>query len=175
MGRRIVLVSGAPGAGKTTLARRLAPMLGLPLVSKDVIKEGLWDALAPPPGDLRWSRRLGAAAMELLWSVAADAPSVVLEANFRPHSAYERSKLLSLGGSTVEVYCSCPPSLAAERYARRARDPRHHPAHVLTELDEDLLAEFDGPMRIGTLVEVDTTRPLDAVALAAEVARHLGG
>jgi adenylate kinase family enzyme len=36
--RSIVLVSGAPGAGKTTLAGPLARLLGLPLIAKDDIK-----------------------------------------------------------------------------------------------------------------------------------------
>jgi len=38
-------VGGAPGAGKTTLATALAAALGSPLLPKDVIKEGLMDAL----------------------------------------------------------------------------------------------------------------------------------
>lgn len=82
--RQVVFVSGAPGAGKTTLAVPLAAELGFALVSKDRIKETLHDALGAPPPDLAWSRRLGAAAMELLWALAADAPAVVVEANFRP-------------------------------------------------------------------------------------------
>src|SRR4051812_24933063 len=41
----IVLVSGAPGAGKTTLARPLAAALGFALLSKDHIKETLRDAM----------------------------------------------------------------------------------------------------------------------------------
>ena len=38
-----VVVSGPPGSGKSTLARGLAPELGLPLLSKDRIKEALFD------------------------------------------------------------------------------------------------------------------------------------
>ena len=45
MNRRIVLVSGAPGSGKTTLAHPLAEQLGLPLFAKDTIKEALHDNL----------------------------------------------------------------------------------------------------------------------------------
>lgn len=168
-----MLVSGAPGAGKTTLARQLAPLLGLPLLSKDAIKESLWDSLAPPPGDREWSRRLGAAAMELIWCLAGQAPAAMLEANFRPHSATERAKLLALGAPVVEVYCWCPPAVAAARYARRALDPDHHPAHVTPTLDPTLLAEFDRPMGIGPVVRVDTTEPVDLGRLAARVSEHL--
>ena len=84
-----VLVLGGPGAGKTTLAVPLAAELGFALVSKDRIKETLHDALGAPEPDLAWSRRLGAAAMELLWALAADAPAVVIEANFRPRDPCE--------------------------------------------------------------------------------------
>ena len=51
--------------------------------------------------------------MELLWALAADAPSVVLEANFRPHSDYERGRLAALAPHPVEVYCQCDPHVAA--------------------------------------------------------------
>ena len=37
----LVVISGAPGSGKTALSRRLAPELKLPLISKDTIKEVL--------------------------------------------------------------------------------------------------------------------------------------
>lgn len=84
--RRVVYVSGAPGAGKTSLAVPLAAELGYALVTKDRIKERLHDAFGAPEADLTWSRKLGAAAMELLWALAADFPAVVIEANFRPYS-----------------------------------------------------------------------------------------
>lgn len=41
----IVLVNGAPGSGKTTLASPLGRMLGLPLIAKDTIKEAMADVL----------------------------------------------------------------------------------------------------------------------------------
>jgi predicted kinase len=80
--RRLVYVSGAPGSGKTSLAVPLAAELGYALLTKDRIKETLHDALGAPEPDRAWSRSQGAAAMELLWALAADAPAVVIEANF---------------------------------------------------------------------------------------------
>jgi predicted kinase len=40
------------GAGKTTLARKLAPALELPLIARDDLKESLFETLG-------WSQRLG--------------------------------------------------------------------------------------------------------------------
>ena len=116
MDREIVFVSGAPGSGKTTLAGMLAETLQMNLIGKDLIKETLWDVFDPPSGDLQWSRRLGAASMEVIWTLAAESRRTVLEANFRPHSDYEKAKLSGLSAKLAEVYCSCPPEVARERY-----------------------------------------------------------
>ena len=169
--RRLVLVSGAPGSGKTTLAVPLAAELGFALLRKDRIKETLHDGLGAPVPDLAWSRRLGAAAMELLWALAADAPAVVLEANFRPHSAYERDRIAALAVRPVEVNCVCPPELAARRYTERAATC--HPVHVITSLTPGQLAEYDQPVGIGDLITVDTTAGVDIPAVAGQVLARL--
>ena len=50
--RQMVFVSGAPGAGKTSLAFPLAAEWGFALVCKDKLKETLHDALGAPRPDL---------------------------------------------------------------------------------------------------------------------------
>jgi predicted kinase len=169
--RRLVYVSGAPGSGKTSLAVPLAAELGYALLAKDRIKETLHDALGAPEPDRVWSRRLGAAAMELLWALAADAPAVVIEANFRPYSEYERAKLSGLAARPVEVHCACPPELAIERYNARVT----HPVHVVTVLPAEAIAEYDRPVGIGTLITADTTVPVDVSAIAAAIRDHYSG
>jgi predicted kinase len=185
--RRLVLVSGPPAAGKTTLARPLAAELGFALLAKDRIKEALGlDA------DLAWSRRLGAATMELLWALAADAPAAVLEANFWSDHPLNGERVRALSARTVEVHCSCPIEECVRRYEARATS--RHPVHVLDRelglaasnaaaggatapavpvLAGEPLAETFArsaqPMRLGPVVTVDTTQPVDVAALAASV------
>ncbi len=158
-------MSGAPGSGKSTLAEPLAAELGYALLGKDIIKETLHSVLGPPDLDRARSRELGAASMELLWALAARSPQVLIEANFRPYSEYERNRLSALGGVLVEVHCACPPELAVARYNARPR----HLVHVQTNITPDYLAEFDRPVGIGALVTVDTTAPVDVPAVAVQV------
>ena len=167
MRRRIVLVSGAPAAGKTSVAVPLARLLGLPLFAKDDLKETLIDVLGDRDGDLGWSRQVGGAAMELLWKLAERAPAAVLEANFRPHSAYERERLTRLEARIVEVSCRCPAEVLMRRFHERAKTA--HAAHPARDLTPEWIAEFDRPMGLGDVIEVDTTRPVDIELLAARV------
>lgn len=163
--RRLVYVSGAPGSGKTSLAIPLAAELGYTLLCKDQIKETLHDALGAPDPDLGWSRQLGGAPMELLWTLAAVSPAVLIEANFRPYSDYERAKLSGLAVHPVEVHCSCPPELALHRYNARVT----HPVHVVAALQPEAVAEYDRPVGIGSLITVDTTVAVNVYAVAAAV------
>lgn len=170
---RVVLVSGPPAAGKTTLARPLAERLGYALLTKDDIKETLYVAIDGRPGDVEFSRSIGAAAMELLWALAPHCPAVVLEANFRTKSQDERNHVSALlakpGAHIVEVHCRVPREEASRRFAQRARQERHHPAHALAEMSPQRMMEYEEPFALSPVIEVDTTRPVDIEALAKQI------
>lgn len=169
-GSRIVLVSGPPGAGKTTLARPLAKALGFALLSKDDIKEPLFDAFGPGRRDAGATQRLGAASWEVLWTLAPHIPRLVLEANFHWDSEYECGRIAALGGQIVEVYCRCPPGEVVRRFAARAARPDHHIAHYGGAISEaDVTAQFGRPLGIGTVIEVDTSAPVDTDRLARSI------
>jgi len=169
--RRVVVISGAPGAGKTTLALPLAERLSWPLITKDHIKETLFDSMGGVGDSLEESRRFGAGAMETLWALAARCPQVIIEANFRPRSDYERMRLVGLSGQVVEVHCACPIPEAIRRFRARGM-AGVHPAHPWRLMDDEAFAEFDRPMGVGELITVDTTLPTDIDWIAAEVGRR---
>lgn len=80
----LVLISGAPGSGKTTLARRLGDELHLPVVSRDLIKTGMHvTARSEDPAEIH---RFAAQAFDLFFGVVEQllrgGSSVVAEAAF---------------------------------------------------------------------------------------------
>lgn len=135
----VVLVSGMPAAGKSTLAVLLTERLHVPLVAKDQIKESL-TRVAGMPADRAESMALGARTMGALFELAAAhvqrGIGIVLECNFRPQAM---PALLALGAdaTVVNVQCTVDGDAAIERY--RARALTRHGAHV----EDAVLAEAD--------------------------------
>ena len=79
------MVTGIPGSGKTTLVEAPSTVLGVPVISKDTIKEALGEVLSA--GGDEQSRLLGAASYEILFAIASRVPGrVILESNFGPPS-----------------------------------------------------------------------------------------
>jgi predicted kinase len=175
--RSVLLISGAPASGKSTLARSLAESFGFPLISKDTIKESLFDSLGSrlgaqieSPDEL--SRLLSRAAMEMLWSLAPSCPRVILEANFRPKSEYERGRVSALQGRKLEIYCHCTPAEAARRFRERAATVRQHPAHSMKTMSATLLEEFDRPFGLCPVIDVDTEHPVDPAEVAMRIRQY---
>lgn len=165
----LIVVTGPPAAGKTTVARGLAVRLRLPLIAKDTIKEALFDGLGA--GDLAWSQRLGQATYLAMLglaeeSVAAGA-SLVLEANFIRGG---ESRLAALRARFVQVHCSAPLEVLIERYRSRERHPGHVDAERIGTLREAVETGRHEPLDLpGETIRLDTTEPVDLDALAERV------
>ena len=127
----LVIVSGPPATGKTTLAERLAPELGLFLLAKDDIKERLGDRL--PPKSLSDSQALGDATFHLLFHLASQAiasgVNVLLESPF--YRGVHEAKLAAMfaGSRAVLIHCYAPQDVAARRFRARAERGERHPVH----------------------------------------------
>jgi predicted kinase len=159
-----VLVSGLPGSGKSTLAAPLATALGWPLLAKDTIKEALWDVVGG--GDRQHSARLGAAAQEVLFRLAASAPNAVLDTFL--HREW-RHQLDTLPGMVVEVHCACPADVARARYVERRRHAAHFDTELLTDTWEQWVRDDAQPHAVGAVLSLDTSTPVDVEAVAAWV------
>jgi glucokinase len=155
---RSVVVSGAPGTGKSTVARLVADATGLPLLSLDPIKETLGDVLGT--GDERWSDLTGDAAAEIIFRLSTEFPASVAEGWWRRQ---RRERALREFAGRVEIFCRCEPALVQRRMRdRHARD--RHPIHrdVINPAILDNAAELARsvtPLGLGAaLIEIDTTR-----------------
>jgi predicted kinase len=166
----LIVVSGAPGTGKSTIAAGLAAELRWPLLSLDPVKETLADVLGL--GDEHWSDRLGDAAAEVIFRLTPQFPDSITEGWWR---GARRELALAAFAGAVEVFCRCPPELAARRMHDRHGVSRH-PIHrdVMNPAVADRafeLARTVAPLRLSeALIEVDTGQE-DATTRAVAAVR----
>ena len=168
----LVVVTGVPGAGKSSLATVLAERLGCALVSLDEIKEELALEAEDTPRD--WLRYDAEA--ELVRRLEAFSGEAVVDIWVAPRRDTLRvtGLLEPWWDRIVEVRCQVPAVIAMERYAARERSWPHLPP------DDDTLARIrdaaERPEALGaprTLV-VDTTRPVEIGDVVTAVRRETG-
>ena len=169
-----VVISGLPGAGKSTVAAALAKRADLPVFDKDDFLETLF-ANAPPKTQLE-RRQLSQSADRAFQSAVEGSQAAIVVSWWKhPKSDGESGTatewLLKLPGHLVEVYCQCAPAVAVARFLNRKRHPGHldelwSEPELLALLRQSLLL---GPLAIAPVVEVDSSRPIDYGDLWARV------
>ncbi len=178
---RLVIMSGPPGAGKTTSARPLADHMGLPLFGVDPIKERLADAIGP--GALEIADALGVAAVHQLAAITAEVlragADVMIEGCFRAGEFDDLLRPLVSERHAVLVHMWADDLLLKERYETRALSEARHWIHgdaarigtLLPRLPDDMRAPLDlGVPRV--FVNTSHSR-LDISALSAAISDRL--
>lgn len=120
----LIIVTGRPGAGKTTFAKILGDEIHLPIISRDKIKEGYLQTLGKSHKELPLEINQIATDIffETLENLIKNKVSVIAEAAFQ-HQLWS-SKLLPFF-EKVQIkllICKVDEHLALERYIKRGLD-----------------------------------------------------
>lgn len=129
-----ILIAGLPASGKSTFAQLLTKELGIPVLSKDAIKESLFDALGF--SSRAEKIRLGEAAYRILLdqaeSMLKNGLTVALENNFEDSSRLPLLEMLGrTGAKPVTVLFDGDLSVIHARFLRRDQSPERHRGHVV--------------------------------------------
>jgi predicted kinase len=163
----LVVVSGPPGTGKTTLAHALAREIPCPAICRDEIKEGMAHA---QPGDFQGEHgdpltvRTVPLFFEVLRELLAGGVTVVAEAAFQDHVWKPRLEPLSELAQLRIVQCHVDHAVSFERAVRRGAENTHHRrAHgdsTIGKQAEDWARAFESFDRLSISapsLDVDTT------------------
>ncbi len=167
----LIIVTGAPGTGKTTLAKSISEKYNLPLIVKDEIKESLFDNIGwniPGWDPDSWQKKIGIGSIELMhhFSEILLSKSVghIIESNFVPQFANQKFTELQkkYEFNIFQIYVKCDPEILIERFKKRVSDPSRHPGHgeetyfdeLKNALATNRFCQLDVP---GELVEIDTS------------------
>jgi predicted kinase len=131
----LIVVSGAAGSGKTTLAHALAAAVGCPALCRDEIKEGM---VASNPGFVpAISDPLTVRTYELFFEAIAlflkAEVTLVAEAGFQHSIWWQGLEPLADEAILRIVRCQAPDEVARERAMTRMARQRTRAAHADTE------------------------------------------
>lgn len=117
---RLVLVGGAPGTGKSTLAHRLGGVTGWPVLSTDVVRRESSPPAGRPPSYADADRsEVYARLLDQAGNLAAAGRSVVLDATWERTEWRRAAAGVAAGDEVVAVQCWAPLSEIVRRAATR--------------------------------------------------------
>jgi len=168
----LIVISGPSCSGKSTLAKEISAKFNLPLVTKDGIKETIFDNLGW--SDREWSRKVGGTSSKLinyfLGSIMVSQQPLIIESNFKPEldSTPIKDKVTKHSYNTLQIMCQCDGQILFERFKKRSESGERHPGHNdsknYDEFKEMLLKGKLEPLDIGGETIIFDTTDFDKVS-----------
>jgi predicted kinase len=132
--KKIVVIFGMMGTGKTTLARALGESLGWPVVHSDAVRKNLAGLTPTTPTptefgkgiyDEDFSLRTYAEMRSQAGAYLTGGQSVILDGSYKRAAERELVKQMAQehGAKAIFLYCACPLEVVKERLGLRAQDP----------------------------------------------------
>lgn len=162
----LVVVTGRPGAGKTTLAHTLARKIRCPALCRDEFKEGLVNSSHSRAAvDQDANRRVYDIFFQVIELMLRNDVMLVAEAAFQHKLWQPKLTALQQIAQIRIVLCTLNPTLAHERVIQRAlvepeRANFHEDLQVQADREkiEELIVNYDPPHLSVPTLTVDTSR-----------------
>ena len=131
-----ILVTGIPAAGKSTMAEAVSERLKLPVISKDTVKELLFDNVGFHSREEKVN--LGIASMEIMYYVARQLMKTgqpfILENNFEYSSESGMKNLLeNYPYPVLTITLTGDYRVIYRRFLERESSPDRHRGHVVND------------------------------------------
>ena len=178
MQKTLLLISGLPGSGKTTLAYKLSAVFGLSVIDKDEILDQLFESKGA--GDASWRRRLSRESDLILQQKATASSGAILSSFWHlpgmpTDSGTSADWIDPLSYQVVTVHCDCDIKVAVERFLKRKR---HHGHLDSNSSYEQLVTNFEqlhrlDPIIIGERVIVNTSGEINLELVVQQIRKHL--
>jgi predicted kinase len=145
----IILIAGMPASGKTTFAKRLSEELQIPMVSKDEIKEILFDTVGFHSREEKVA--LGVGSMDIMYlfaeSLMRTNKLIILENNFENISKPKLKELINkYHYDPITVLFDGDIKTIYNRFIERDNSPTRHRGHVVnTEYPESINLNYVPP------------------------------
>lgn len=132
---KVILITGLPCSGKTTLARQVSEALACPMLSKDDFKERLDDGALRAGAD---SRSLGIQAEEMMLAASLELvrenTTHVAESVLRPEFMSSYLHEVSAEAKVLVVVLQCEREAMMQRFKQRSRHAIHNDVEFLGRL-----------------------------------------
>jgi len=156
----VLLLAGLPGAGKSRLAERLAPLLEAAVLNRDTIRDSLF-----PPAALDYSAAQNKVATDAMLAVLdyllehKHFPAIVLDG--KPFS--RQSEIAAVAdivrrreARLLVVHCIAPPDVIDARLERDLVDPRNRRARRDPAKAARIRAEFEPILLPHIIIDTST-------------------